>query len=238
MRKTKKTWLAILFSTVIMALLLGVTAQAAVQNPFQPSKKYGGHLPSYHQRQILSSFWPKGGDFSTPGYKKDFEMKAVSANKKVATVKVETRKVGDRYRKYLYVIAKGAGKTEIQITVKIKGKTYKKTFPYQVYKYENPFSSFKVNGKNYASKLNKLKKGHKVATGSVRYASWIPPEGKLSYKLKKNYKIQWLEAVGEDGEILSGAQNNQVLPEGCKGFWIGYENTKTKAYGELFIGKK
>lgn len=99
-----------------------------------------------------------------------------SSNPSVATAKAT------HYRSYygLQVQINSVGTTKI--SYKINGK--KRSVNYVVKEYANPFTSFKVGGKNYVSAFN---------PGSIKYSSAYVVtgsfSGKLSVKLAKGWKL-------------------------------------------------
>lgn len=170
-----------------------------------------------------------GCDFFTPVYSKDFVMKAVSSNKKVATVKVYNfGNEEEGYSKGYLVKFKGYGTTNIKVTVKINGKTYKKTCKYTYYKYKNPFSTFKIGNKNFTSTMNKK---YEFYTTKAKLS------GKLSYKLKSGYKIMYIYARLSD-YTMKKMKNGKKLPADTTSLWMSVQNKKTGLNTAIVIRAK
>lgn len=210
---------ATLILTFIMCLVWEMSAQAGT-NPLKSlTSKYGW---------IISSPVGKGCEYFTPEYNKNFKMTVTSSNKKAATVKVYSyRSQSGKYFKGFDIIVKGPGKTNIKVTIEVNGKKYSKTIRRAYYEYENPFSSFKIGGKEYKSKLNKLS----ADTGIFK---WKTPAGKLRYKLKNGYKINsiWYWTSGYRSRV--DVKNGDKIPKKAS-LWISYQNKKTKANGCIHI---
>lgn len=224
MREKRKT---VLWMLLALCFMLGMSAQAATVNPFKGVK-------STTSTTILSSVNGKGCNYFTPEYKKDFKMTATSSNKKVVSVKTYSFTNGKtgkdkRYYKGFEATILKPGSANVKVTIKIDGKTYSKVFKYTAYKYENPFSSFKIGGKNYTSKLSKL-------SGSTRVVKWTVPAGTLQYKLKKGYKITSIYMFDTKGKAIS-VKSGKKIPKGAH-LCITYQNTKSKATGSISIIKK
>lgn len=213
----------------MLLLVLVCRVQAAVAHPFEDKNAF---VPKGTQRVIVSSATGKGCDYISPVYSKNFTIKAKSSNPKVAVTEIYDWSVKGKYMKGVLVNQKGYGSTNITITVKVNGKTYKKTFKYQFYTYENPFASFKINNKNYVSRFNKLQKSN----NGDKYVKWQLSEGKLAYKLKKNYRVKQIVGYSNTGEVK--LKNNSQIPASCEFAWIYYQNTKTKAEGCIRINQK
>lgn len=228
MKRESRLYVGVLMG-VMLLLVLGCRVQAATAHPFEDKQ---AHIPKAIQRVIVSSAAGKGCDYISPVYSKNFTIKAKSSNPKVAVTKIYDWSVQGQYMKGVLVNQKGYGSTNITVTVKVNGKTYKKTFKYQYYKYENPFTSFKINNKNYVSRFNKLQKSN----NGDKYVKWQLSEGKLTYTLKKNYKVKQIAAYSKTGEVR--LKNNSQIPGSCEFAWIYYQNTKTKAEGCIRISQK
>lgn len=225
MKKKRKMYLC--FTAVVLSLLMGIGVQAAT-NPF-------GKIPVSATKNIVSSLAWIGPDYVTPRYSQKIKMKVTSSNKKVADVKVfdcPKDEYNNGWAKSFGVRRKGYGTTYIKATVTVGKKTYKKTFKYTFYKYKNPFSEFKINGKKYTSKLNKMT--IKKSDGAWYYGKPIrlgEKTGKLSYKLKKGYKITDIWIHNESTSKMKKIKNNQKIPKGYKLLYIYFMDTKTKAKG-------
>lgn len=223
----------------VFCLLLGVETQAAA-NPFSGVKT--------KSRRIFSTLGGIGCDYITPQYTKDFKLKVSSSSKKIATVEsysfvdVDDSTGKKLYRKGFWVHQQRPGTAKIKATIKIGKKTYKKTFTYYFEKYKNPFSSFKIGGKNYTSKLNKFNKTNNIYGSKNPFMKWSGIlSGKLKYKLKKGYKISSISAHSRDANtgstIWKSIKNGSEIPENCYELFISYQNTKTKAGGCIHICK-
>lgn len=208
--KRAKKWNVLWIALFVMAILQVHTVGAAVKNPL-------ADMPANSTIQV-SAPMGKGCDYYTPVYSKKFTMTAKSSNPKVATVEVcdftdrnpQTGKVIGYSKGYL-TTRKGYGKTTITVTVKLNGKTYKKSCVYNYLKYVNPFSSFKIGSTNYTGTMNKK---YEIKTGKI-------PAGKISYKLKSGYKIEriWADVrtkvKEENGYVISKSvdlKNGQKVP--------------------------
>lgn len=148
----------------------------------------------------------KQGFRAYTGYKKKVAA-AKSGNTAVATVKVQNGST-------LMVTAKKAGKAKITCTVGGK----KKSFTLVVKKYKNPVKTFKVGGKNYASKFKKARDyygGHKA--------------GKLTIKPASGWKL--VSIYGDGGKVKNGKKIDKF------GFYqVELKNKKTGVVEYLNFG--
>lgn len=198
-----------------------INTQAATRNPLQKMPKTKKTI--VNTQEYLEMQNGHYVNFCTPDYKKKVELKATSSNKKVATVKVYKYHEDNMYSAGYKINCKKSGKTTIKVTAKVNGKTYKKSCTYVFEKYKNPFTSFKIDGKNYASKMNK---------GGNPHVDKTLIQGKLSYKVNSNYKIIRIVAEQEDvGTYI--VKNNNKLKANTLGFEIEYQNKKTKVKGTI-----
>lgn len=209
-----------LFSMLILASCVQISASAAA-NPLKNMPK--------RAESIVSAPMGTGCDFFTPAYDSDFEMIATSSNKKVATVKVYSFSYGGKYTKGYMIIRKGYGTTNIKVTVKLGGKTYKKTCKYTFYKYSNPFTSFKIGKTNYTKRLN-------------TYELTVPQsklKGKVSIKIKKGIKIKRIFCWRKSGVYRKDIKNNSKLPSKTYQLCIEMLDTKrNKIFNVRISGNK
>lgn len=193
-----------------------VNTQAATKNPLKTMPKA--------EKIIVGSDDDRYCYFYTPGYKKKVTLKATSSNKKVATVKTKTYKVkSDKMYYAIYEVkCKKFGKTKIKVTAKVNGKTYRKTCTYLFEKYQNPFSSFTINGQDYTSLLNK---------GDCIEAKDQYLSGVVSYTLKPQYKIKKFYATIDNEKNLDiyTVKNHKNLKSYTTDLSITIQNKKTKA---------
>lgn len=166
----------------------------------------------------------KGCDYLTPFYKSKVKLTAKSTNKKVAKVKVYNFEYLSREGKKEYYSGyelnwKKNGSTTIKLKAKVGKKTYTKNVKYTKLPYKNPFSSFKIGKKQYAKIFNKnyMANAEKI-------------DGKMSYKLKKGYKVTRITAYYErDGSYLNKkVKNNKSLPSNTTMVIIETKNIKNK----------
>lgn len=118
------------------------------------------------------------------------------SNKKIATVKSDA--------KGIHITPKKAGKATIKFTVKYGSKKKNFTSKLTVYKYENPASSYKLDGKQIKSKFNKsvfydykLKKNKTV---------------KFDVKAKKGWKITSFRYYDKTGNSKCYTTNSPKIP--------------------------
>ena len=178
-------------------------------------------------KSVVSAETAKGCDYYTPKYSKNFKMTATSSNKKVATVKVYNFKDGKKYSKGFEVIQKGYGTTTIKVKVVKDGKTYTKSCKYTFYKYKNPFTTFKINGKGYKATLDKK---HNFALKKDRL------KGKVTYKLKSGYKIQEIVAYSYAPSFKAkNIKSGSTLPKNTDSLLVTVKNKKTGANTDIWI---
>ncbi len=226
MKKKKKLMVAL--GIFIMALFIPLSVYAAPK--YAPLKK----MPrtSVSMSGVVTE---KGYDFTTPSYDIPIKMTATSSNPKVAAVKVSN--IYDPYMKKYYsgyeVIRKGYGKTTINVKVVLAGKQYKNSCKYTFNKYANPFSSLKIGNANYTK--NMKSPALELTKSKLR--------GKLSFKLKKGYKITNATCLYGSYDTAPGMQykkikNNAKLPSNTKSITLYLQNTKTKATFAVQIMEK
>ena len=126
---------------------------------------------------VLSEYDKKEGEIFWLNSKLGKILKVESSNKSVATVK----KWGGDYG--FYLLQKKAGTTKIIITMLKGDKKVKRSGTVQVVKFENPFQSLKMNGKDYKKKLNASYNSVQIKTKKSN--------NKLKYKLKPGWKVDF-----------------------------------------------
>ena len=102
-----------------------------------------------------------------------------SSNKKVATIK----KILHPYGVMLCLTPKKPGKTVITFDIVYKNRRIHRKSKVYVWKQKNPFKSFKLGKKAYTSKYK----------NDDTYAVEKAIKGKLSYRLKKGWKLAFAE---------------------------------------------
>lgn len=209
---------------LVLTMIFGgvqVSPQAAVSNPLKGMPKI---------KKVIIGTWeelevrePTVGTYQTPEYKTKVKIKATSSNKKIAKVISYTSEYkGKYYGVYSVRNLKGKpGTVKIKVTVRINGKTYKKTATYVFEKYRNPLKSIKINGKSYTSLFNK---NALISTKQDIFS------GKLAFKAKRGYKITKIIGLRNKGKNYT-VKNNSKLKSGTRAFFIKYQNTKTKVKG-------
>ena len=174
--KKKLTGFLLVLSLIAANLLTAGTAKAASLDTYQ------GNAPS---SIVLFTYGTSAttGKVQTirtkkiPSYAK--QVKAVSANKKIATVSVQKNKYGKSYYYAFEIAAHQAGTTKIKLTANVKGKQATDYTNVKVVKYQNPVSSFKIGSKEYASKFSKYPASNVKAnftnkeTKIIVYSAWV-----------------------------------------------------------------
>lgn len=204
MKKTKKLVLFLMMFVMLMAS--GTVASAKVKITY--------HLPKEKMNRILDGRVWVGEDVNVRYGKNDkVKVSATSSNKKVAAIHVQ--------KGLISVIPKGPGKATVTIKVTANGKTTKKALKYNYAAYKNPFTSFKISGKDRTSQFDKFSK--------IKIEA-----GKLSYKVNSGFKIISFTAYrwGKDNDETLKITNDFVLKKNDE-VCIEYKNLKTNTYGEL-----
>lgn len=146
---------------------------------------------------------------------------AFTTNKKITKVKsnnTKVLKVLDTMDGYLYLQTMKPGKATL--TFRLNGK--KKTVSIVVKKYKNPFASYKVNGKNYASRFKKQ------CAGSIGLNNTSSISGKVKITPAKNWQVKRIEAyVPGGGKTFRKVKNGAKLPDGTTTVTAIMVNTKT-----------
>lgn len=224
MKKTKK--LLVFLMTCAMVLAFGTMASAKAHIRYQIDK--------YRLSRVFSMYCGEGATVLAEFDKgDDVTLSVTNSNKKVATVWVGKNLKGSSPSATINVLPKAPGKTTVTIKFTVNGKVYKKVLKYTYAAYENPFSSFKVAGKEKASQFNKLKKdeeneGYWDFTGKIT-------AGKLSYKMKSRYKIvNFSVGRSEEGyKNLKVTNDFELKKDDCVS--IRYKDLKTNTYGYLWF---
>ena len=176
-------------------------------------------------------------NYSTPVYynRENIEISAVSSNPKVMTVfsRVSGSNGGAKRNAFYQVTGIKEGTAKVNVTVKVNGKTYKKTCTYTFVKYANPFKTLKIGKKNLTSYY--AKKPEPSLYGVVRRLS-----GKLTYSLKAGYKVEKIEysrfVNANNGSIkMYSIKKGQKLPKDFLALFIKLKNTKNNAYVSIRV---
>ena len=119
------------------------------------------------------------------------------------------------------------------VTVKVNGKTYKKTCTYTFVKYANPFKKLKIGKKNLASYY--VKEPEPGLYGVVSRLN-----GKLTYSLKAGYKVEKIEysrfVSANNGSIkMYSIKKGQKLPKDFLALFIKLKNIKNNAYVSIRV---
>ena len=154
-----------------------------------------------------------------------------SSNKKVATITKEKVKGDERW---IDVKLLNPGKVA-EAVVKVKGYEDEDMediridkYLFAFYKYTNPFKSFKIGKKNYASKFKKRFLYDKVSVNT---------SGKISYSLKKNWKIETIRYCNPtSSRLVKKGSKIHFKKRGC--IIITLTNKKTGVYSEFLLGCK
>ncbi len=161
MKRITKKSVTLLLSVFMLTLLLGMSASAKTyENKIIAAKNL--------YKKILLTACPKD------------DLVSFKISNKIGKLSVSKTKRNGWIA--LYLKPKKTGKTTV--TLKFKdpetGETHTNKMKVTVYNYKNPFKSFKIGKKNYASKFKKRQTVEKVG----------PASGKLKIKLKKGWKIK------------------------------------------------
>lgn len=132
--------------------------------------------------------------------------KAVSADKKIATVKYSPT------HQCFLLMPKKTGTTKVTFSATRKGKKITCQGTVKVVKFQNPVQTLKVNGKNYAKEVK--------TTNTVLHIKSKDSKAAFQYKLRPDWKVEstYGEIMGEDIPlgIYKGIKNKQTysLQEG------------------------
>lgn len=186
--KKKLTGFLLVLSLIAANLLTAGTAKAASLDTYQ------GNAPS---SIVLFTYGTSAttGKVQTirtkkiPSYAK--QVKAVSANKKIATVSVQKNKYGKSYYYAFEITAHQAGTTKVKLTANVKGKQVTDYTNVKVVKYQNPVSGFKIGSKEYASKFSKYPASNVKAnfTNKETKIKCVPAKGWTVKKIDIMYEV-------------------------------------------------
>lgn len=221
--KKKFSYIAV----AVMALVL-MFAPASAQAASNPLAKMPTKASDIANKAILGI----GDNFCTPEYNSKVKISVKSSNTKVATVKGNAYSYKDWQtgkRKYYagYKITPVSGGTaKIYVKVKVSGKTYSKTCVFKSYKWQNPFTTFKIGSTNYTSKLNK--------TGVVRTQKTI--NGKVYYKVRSGFSVKVTVGYYSNPKNLASwktktIKSGQTLPKNTENITI---KAKSKKNGQIY----
>lgn len=189
--KTRKILSALL---VVMILVLGLQT-ASLADP--PTASEGPYIPA--TMDIIKAPSLGSRNISLEGVSKESDVTALKSSKpKVASVSTFT------YEGTVYVAIspKKAGKTTVTFNYKYQKKTYKAKVVVTVANYENPFQSFKIGKKNYATQFD------------YDWNVVVPKalSGKLTLKLKKGWKVLSLYSYDfHNGEDFNSVSENKKI---------------------------
>lgn len=181
------------------------------------------------ERNILAAPTHSGCDYITPVFSVPIQFSVKSSNPAVIKVEKYSWKPGEWQKGYCagyMMIPQKAGSATITATLKVNGKTYKKSCKYTNYAYVCPFTELKIGKKSF---INELKK-------HAFFSTKIPVGGKLAYKLKSGYKIKEIMATVTTGKSANGAplisykkiKNGSLVPKGTTSLQITVTNVKKK----------
>lgn len=131
-----------------------------------------------------------GHIFTNRFYEGSKNVKAVSSNKKIATVKVLRDEFEGEY--YFRVTPKKKGSATITMTATVDGKKVVEKTKVKIDNYQNPAASFKIDGKDYAKKF----KNHDEA--SVVGKLVRNKKLKVSCKPAKGWTVKYIRQYYED----------------------------------------
>ena len=225
----KKLSMAIAVLGFFVLLVVSTTVHAATANPL-------AGMPTKVKTTVEGS---EGAAYATPYYlsSEDLKITAVSSNPNVVKINgcrilyKMSAGVSMKYAWYGTYIQK-PGTAKITVTVKLNGKTYKKTCAYTFVKYQNPFKSLKVGKQELTSELNKV--------AMTELKSGTSGTLKLVYKLKNGYKVQkvYYYPVYKQGKAYEphNIKNGQNLPKKFDSIGFVIKNTKNNAIFNVRIG--
>ena len=227
--KKKKNVLLMILAAVVAMLVMSVNVWAAQKNPLakMPTK----------MKVTLGCSVDNVTNYSTPVYynRENIEISAVSSNPKVMMVfsRVSGSDGGAKRNAFYQVTGIKEGTAKVNVTVKVNGKTYKKTCTYTFVKYTNPFKTLKIGKKNLTSYY--AKKPEPNLYGVVSRLS-----GKLTYSLKAGYKVEKIEysrfVNANNGSIkMYSIKKGQKLPKDFLALFIKLKNTKNNAYVSIRV---
>ena len=214
--KKKKDVLLMILATVVAMLAMSVNVWAAQKNPLakMPTK----------MKVTLGCSIGNVTNYSTPVYynRENIEISAVSGSDG-----------GAKRNAFYQVTGIKEGTAKVNVTVKVNGKTYKKTCTYTFVKYANPFKTLKIGKKNLASYYAKEPEPNLYGVVSRL-------NGKLTYSLKAGYKVEKIEysrfVNANNGSIkMYSIKKGQKLPKDFLALFIKLKNTKNNAYVSIRV---
>lgn len=241
---SKRKWRVGLLAAAISLMVMGSTAMAKSASPLKSIPKRYGWVQSYYALKDDTVDDQNDIIFKVENSKK-YKISVTSSNERVATVKEVNGsfydgKTGKVFSgKYYKIERKRFGETDIKFTLKSGKKIYKKVMHYTISKYESPFKSAKIGGKNVTAQLSKICKVKPLFPSMPSRCLYVRGvgAGTWTYKLKKGYKITLMSLATSRGK---GAQlrSGQTLPSDWLNIYIQYKDTKTGVVGELQIDRK
>lgn len=154
-----------------------------------------------------------GHIFTNRFYANSKNVKAVSSNKKIATVKVLRDEFEGEY--YFRVTPKKKGSSTITMTGTVNGKKVTEKTKVKIINYTNPASSFKISGKEFAGKF----KGHDKASAVGKLVR--NKKIKVSCKPAKGWTVKYIRKcydlkLGDDMATCAYApqKNNTTMTFG------------------------
>ena len=146
-----------------------------------------------------------------------------SSNQKVVKAWIEK----DKYWGGIYPRLKlnKPGTTKLTLTYKSGTKQYKYTVNVQVIKYQNPFKTFKIGNKNYASVFNKVNAwGVTTKLPKLKNGTY-----KFELKLNKNFSIRTAELQQTAGKKvknvnIKNAKKIKITKDAYFSFLMKYKN--------------
>ena len=227
--KKKKNVLLMILAAVVAMLAMSVNVWAAQKNPLakMPTK----------MKVTLGCSVDNVTNYSTPVYynRENIEISAVSSNPKVMMVfsRVSGSDGGAKRNAFYQVTGIKEGTAKVNVTVKVNGKTYKKTCTYTFVKYTNPFKTQKIGKKNLVSYYAKEPEPNLYGVVSRL-------NGKLTYSLKAGYKVEKIEysrfVNANNGSIkMYSIKKGQKLPKDFLALFIKLKNTKNNAYVSIRV---
>lgn len=213
--KTKKKLLVTILIAALTMLASTVSVLAATKNPLAKMPRQVGSVAS----EINCVSVTNKTAFYTEAYNSKVSISVKNSNPKVADVQYYSTKldVNGKLKNcgYFGVRYKKTGTTTITVTVKVNGKTYKRSCKYTFYKYTNPFKLFKKGNKNITAEF-------KSAPSASVYSD---VKGKYSYRLKNGYKVTrilYWDQRFRGHEV----KNISQVPSNPRRLYLTIENTK------------
>lgn len=219
--KKKNSFIGLLVG--LFFILLSATAVQAATNPLAQMPKKSSYV-------INAAATGKGCDFFTPQYASKVKISVKSYNPGVVTVEGYSFK-GQNGKNFVGYettpVAPGSAKIKVKVTV--GSKSYTKTCNYTVYKWENPFKTFKVGTKNLRSNLNEA--------GSA-LLPMNSLKGKFTYKLKSGYTMESIFCYAKSGDQYMTARDiksGKTLPKGTYRILMQIKSKKNNEYYNVAV---